>query len=309
MVSGTGSNSIPALAFAGEALCYFCFTYHDCLPVFALQDDSRGEATSVSMEFMPITPAQSKPFSAYSCGMWCFAPYNRNFDTTLPKLVEKVLARAFRRAHQMEVEHAVEKVTRQRYSSYLKSHIDELMIHLKTQNLMYYPTYKPLCFIFVETSSCTQKIITTTSVKQVQQCIGVCKAFPLRSQATFINTCSMRSQYIACNAKRRANGVAITRTLWARISQVDYDDYKTAAQLRKELHALVSPSTGVYLHPGGPDGDEEWVLAIEEREGILGRRLANHHRLEFNVQEARRSQRARKFCSQSSETVCSQHRL
>ena len=54
---------------------------------------------------MPITPAQSKPFSAWFDHAGCggFAPYNRNFDTTLPKLVEKVLARAFRRAHQMEV--------------------------------------------------------------------------------------------------------------------------------------------------------------------------------------------------------------
>ena len=100
-----------------------------------------------------------------------------------------------------------------------------------------------------------------------------------------------------CNAKRRANGGRNhTHPLELEFPQVDYDDYKTAAQLRKELTRIgVSPSTGVYLHPGGPDGDEGRVLTLEEREGILGRRLANHHRLEFNVQEARRSQRARKF--------------
>ena len=54
---------------------------------------------------MPITPGMAKPFEAWFDHAGCggFQPYNRNNDSAMPKLVEKVLARNFRRAHQMEL--------------------------------------------------------------------------------------------------------------------------------------------------------------------------------------------------------------
>ena len=54
---------------------------------------------------MPITPGMAKPFEAWFDHAGCggFQPYTRNNDSAMPKLVEKVLARNFRRAHQMEL--------------------------------------------------------------------------------------------------------------------------------------------------------------------------------------------------------------
>ncbi len=77
---------------------------------------------------------------------------------------------------------------------------------------------------------------------------------------------------------------------------MDYDDYKTAAMLRRELQRVgVNPSTGVYLHDSTADSNDGAVLSQDDREKILARRLANHHRLNFNIAEAKRRQRARKF--------------